>query len=86
MWRIRCCFAARVWHSLSVATPAGYEPLAAITQKAIELGRESGATIEITNDPAQAVKNAHAIYTDVWASMGQESEADERKRIFAPTR
>jgi ornithine carbamoyltransferase len=77
-----CC--ARLGIHMSVATPPGYEPQAFITEKAMELGRQSGAVIEITNDPAQAVKNAHAVYTDVWASMGQESEADERKRIFGP--
>jgi len=77
-----CC--ARLGIHISVATPAGYEPQAFITEKAIELGRQSGAVIEITNDPAHAVKNANAVYTDVWASMGQESEADERKRIFGP--
>ena len=77
-----CC--ARLGIHMSVATPQGYEPQDFITQKAIELGREAGAIIEITNDPALAVKNAHAVYTDVWASMGQESEAEERKRIFGP--
>ena len=77
-----CC--ARLGIHMSVATPCGYEPQSFITQQAIELGRVSGATIEITNDPALGVKNAHAIYTDVWASMGQESEADERKRVFSP--
>ena len=77
-----CC--ARLGIHMSVATPAGYEPTATITQQAMDLGRVSGATIQVVNDPAEAVKNAHAIYTDVWASMGQESEADERKRIFGP--
>jgi ornithine carbamoyltransferase len=77
-----CC--ARLGIHVSVSTPAGYEPLPFITEKAIELGRQSGAVIEITNDAAQGVRNAHAVYTDVWASMGQESEADERKRIFGP--
>ena len=77
-----CC--ARLGISVSVATPVGYEPLAWITEQAAALGRETGAVIEITNDPVLAVKNAQAVYTDVWASMGQESEADERKRIFGP--
>jgi ornithine carbamoyltransferase len=77
-----CC--ARLGIHISVATPKGYEPQQFITDEAIELGRQSGATVEITNDPALGVKNAHAVYTDVWASMGQESEADERKRIFSP--
>jgi ornithine carbamoyltransferase len=77
-----CC--ARLGIHMSVATPAGYEPPARISEQAIALGHENGAGIEITNDPAHAVRNAHAVYTDVWASMGQESEADERKRIFGP--
>jgi ornithine carbamoyltransferase len=77
-----CC--ARLGIHMSVSTPVGYEPQTFITEKAIQLGRQSGAVIEITNDAAQGVKNAHAVYTDVWASMGQESEADERKRIFSP--
>jgi len=77
-----CC--ARLGIHMSVATPAGYEPRGFVTELAVELGRQSGATIEITNDPVQAVRNAHAVYTDAWASMGQESEADERKRIFGP--
>jgi ornithine carbamoyltransferase len=77
-----CC--ARLGIHMSVATPAGYEPRTSITEQAIALGRESGATITVGNDAVQAVRNAQAIYTDVWASMGQESEAEERKRIFGP--
>jgi ornithine carbamoyltransferase len=77
-----CC--ARLGIHVSVSTPVGYEPKPFITEKAIELGRISGATIEITNDATKGVRNAHAVYTDVWASMGQESEADDRKRIFGP--
>jgi ornithine carbamoyltransferase len=77
-----CC--ARLGINMTVATPLGYEPQNAIVEQAVELAQSSGAAIEITNDPAQAVHSAHAVYTDVWASMGQESEADERKRLFAP--
>jgi ornithine carbamoyltransferase len=72
-----CC--ARLGMSVSVATPQGYGPNADIVAKAREFG-----PVELTNDPATAVKGAHAIYTDVWASMGQESETEERKRIFGP--
>jgi ornithine carbamoyltransferase len=72
-----CC--ARLGMTVSVATPKGYGPNAEIVAKAREFG-----PIELTNDPAAAVKGAHAIYTDVWASMGQESEAEERKRVFGP--
>lgn len=77
-----CC--ARLGIHMSVATPRGYEPQSAIVKQALELAKSSGATIEITNDVAGAVCSAHAVYTDVWASMGQESEAEERKRLFAP--
>jgi ornithine carbamoyltransferase len=77
-----CC--ARLGINMTVATPRGYEPQNAIVEQAVELAQSTGAAIEITTDPAQAVHSAHAVYTDVWASMGQESEADERKRLFAP--
>jgi ornithine carbamoyltransferase len=76
--------AAALGTSISVATPQGYEPDQAITEAAKQIGRSTGAIIEITNDPHKAVTGANAIYTDVWASMGQEAEAAERARIFAP--
>lgn len=76
--------AAALGTSISVATPAGYEPNAEITATAKRIGRTTGAIIDITNDAAKAVTGADAIYTDVWASMGQEDEAAERARIFAP--
>jgi ornithine carbamoyltransferase len=77
-----CC--ARLGINMAVGTPRGYEPRKAIVEQALELAQSTGAVIEITNDPTQAVHAAHAVYTDVWASMGQESEAEERKRLFAP--
>jgi ornithine carbamoyltransferase len=76
--------AAALGASISVATPKGYEPNAEITATAKNIGRTTGAIIDITNDPGSAVTGAHAIYTDVWASMGQEDEAAERAKIFAP--
>jgi ornithine carbamoyltransferase len=76
--------AAALGTSISVATPQGYEPDQGITAAAKQIGRTTGAIIEITNDPCAAVTGANAIYTDVWASMGQEAEAAERARIFAP--
>jgi ornithine carbamoyltransferase len=76
--------AASLGTSISVATPQGYEPDAGITTLAKKIGRTTGAIIEITHDPSKAVTGANAIYTDVWASMGQEAEAAERKEIFAP--
>jgi ornithine carbamoyltransferase len=71
--------AGRLGVHVAVATPEGYGPDREIVAVASRLGR-----ITITSDPAEAVAGAHAVYTDVWASMGQESEAAERERIFAP--
>jgi ornithine carbamoyltransferase len=76
--------AARLGIHISIATPAGYGPNGQILEEAQEFARASGAEIEISNDPTQAVKFAHAVYTDVWASMGQEAEAEERNKLFAP--
>ncbi len=70
--------------SISVGTPAGYEPNSAITEAAREFAAVSGATVQIVNDPIEAVAGADAVYTDVWASMGQEDQAADRSQIFAP--
>ena len=62
--------------NLKIATPKGYEPNKKIS-------RESGIPLgNISNDPNEAVESADVIYTDVWASMGEESEAEQRKKIF----
>jgi ornithine carbamoyltransferase len=66
-----------------VGTPKGFEPKAEVLALAQEIAAGTGATIKVVNDPVEAVKGADAIYTDVWASMGQESEIAERARIFA---
>jgi len=66
-----------------VASPKGYEPHPAVVRLAREAACKSGAAIAITNDPVQAVQDADVIYTDVWASMGQEAEAAERRERFA---
>jgi ornithine carbamoyltransferase len=76
-----CC--ARLGMNMCVAAPAGYAPQTAVIAHAIELSRISGSHIEIVVDPADAVQDAHAIYTDVWTSMGQESEAEQRKSLFS---
>jgi ornithine carbamoyltransferase len=67
-----------------VATPAGYEPNAAIVQAAEEFAQETGAKLEVMTDPQRAVAGADAVYTDAWASMGQEKESDTRAPIFRP--
>jgi ornithine carbamoyltransferase len=71
---------AIVW----VATPRGYEPKADAIEWARERGAQTGASCTITNDPIEAARDADVIYTDVWASMGQESEAESRRKIFLP--
>jgi ornithine carbamoyltransferase len=76
--------AASLGASISVATPEGYEPNADITIAAEQLAVVSGATVQITNDAREAVSGADAVYTDVWASMGQEDEAAGRRKIFMP--
>ena len=67
----------------AVASPKGYEPHPAVVRLAQEAARESGAEIAITDDSRQAAKRADVVYTDVWTSMGQEAERQERSRQFA---
>ncbi len=69
---------------LVVCTPEGFEPDPAVTRRARELAAASGGEIRLGSDPVQAVKDAAFIYTDVWASMGQEDEADARRERFRP--
>ena len=75
---------ACVGANVRVATPAGYEPDAAIVGEALRAARETRAKIEILRAPQEAVAGAQAVYTDVWASMGQEQEAAAREKLFAP--
>ena len=67
---------------VSIACPEGYEPDEHYLQKCREIAQISGSTIQITNVPSDAAKSANIVYTDVWASMGQEAEAEERRKIF----
>jgi len=69
---------------MAVASPKGYEPRPEVVQKAMEFASRSGSKITITNDPVEAVRDADVIYTDVWTSMGQEAEAEERAKVFPP--
>jgi ornithine carbamoyltransferase len=66
-----------------MASPQGYE-LDESARAAIARTARLGGSVHVTDDPEAAAEGADAIYTDVWASMGQESEADERQAIFAP--
>ena len=76
--------AAKVGMTLAVATPENYKPNAKVFENALADAEETGAKLSWTQDPAEAVRDADIIATDTWASMGQESEHDERKKIFAP--
>jgi ornithine carbamoyltransferase len=73
---------ARVGAHVRVATPAGYEPDAAVVVEAKRVARETRGKIEFLHSAEEAVAGAQAIYTDVWASMGQESEAASRDAAF----
>ncbi len=75
---------ARVGAHVRVATPAGYEPDAAIVAEARRVVGETQGKIELFRAAEEAVAGAQAVYTDVWASMGQEHEAAQREAIFAP--
>lgn len=75
---------ARLGVNVTISTPKGYEPNLAAWQLATEDAKATGAKLQLIYDPMEAVKNADVIYTDVWASMGQESEAQLRKQIFMP--
>ncbi len=76
--------ALRLGINFSLATPDGYQPDADIVAQAEALADISGAQLVITNDACKAVQGAQAVYTDVWASMGQESEREKRLADFTP--
>jgi ornithine carbamoyltransferase len=74
---------SKVGMDISIASPSGYKPLKEIVDHALHNAKYMGSKVEILDDPIVAVKNADVVYTDVWASMGQEKEAEERKKKFA---
>lgn len=76
--------ATRVGINLTLACPDGYEPLKEIVRKAIAEKEKGGSYIEILRDPLKAAEGADMLYTDVWASMGQESEREKRLKVFSP--
>ncbi len=75
--------AAKCGMDVRVATPKGYEPDAKMTRLTQAAATESGGTLTLTTDPKQAVAGAHVLYTDVWASMGQEDEKARREADFS---
>ncbi|MGN1059395.1 MAG: ornithine carbamoyltransferase [Clostridia bacterium] len=69
---------------IAVATPAAYACNDDIVKKAMEDAKQTGAQVVITEDPAEAVRGADAVYTDTWVSMGQEAQKEEKIKAFAP--
>jgi ornithine carbamoyltransferase len=76
--------AATLGSRIRVATPEGYACDTQVVSDARDLAQQTGAVIEILNDPKQAVDGVDAVYTDAWTSMGHEHEEEERNRIFPP--
>ena len=72
--------AQKIPFHFSVACPEGFEPDQDLVKKVQDAGL---STVEVVHDPYQSVKNADVVYTDVWASMGQKEEADERRKLFS---
>ena len=75
---------AKAGMRVRVATPPGFEPIPQVVQRATEIAAGTGGAVEVTNDPLQASTQADVLYTDVWASMGQEAERDRRAADLAP--
>ncbi len=72
--------------SVTIGTPQGFEPSAAVVEQARTIAEATGARIELTSDPHEAVSGAEVVVTDTWASMGQESEHGARVEAFVPFR
>ncbi len=75
---------AQLGAHVRIASPRGYEPDAGAVRWAVERAKETGGSCVITNDPIEAVSGADVLYTDVWASMGQEAEQSAREQVFRP--
>lgn len=68
--------------NIRVGVPKGYNPDAKTIETAKNIAKETGCSVEITNDVKEAVSGSDVVYTDVWASMGQESEKEKRLKVF----
>jgi ornithine carbamoyltransferase len=75
---------AKAAMTVRIATPAGFAPIPQIVDRATEIAKGTGGSIEVGTDAVAAATGAHVLYTDVWASMGQEAEAEERALVFQP--
>jgi len=74
---------AKTGMDVVIACPRGYEPMKEVLEAARQDAQETGARLWVVEDPYEAVENADVVYTDVWASMGQEKEAEEKEKHFA---
>ena len=79
---VRIC--AKLGVRMSIASPKGYDFSPETLKQMVGPNPGDGFHLETTTDPLEAVKNANAVYTDVWVSMGQEAEEAERRKVFAP--
>ncbi|MDV2887724.1 ornithine carbamoyltransferase, partial [Alkalihalophilus pseudofirmus] len=75
--------AVKVGMDISIASPPGYLPNEMVTEKAIVAGKQTGATVTVTNNPVEAIKAADVVVTDVWTSMGQEEETSLRLQALS---
>jgi ornithine carbamoyltransferase len=73
---------AKAGMHVRVATPPGFEPIPQVVNRAAEIAQESDGSVAVLHDPAEAASGADVLYTDVWASMGREDEAEERALVF----
>jgi ornithine carbamoyltransferase len=73
---------AKLGAKVRIAGPKGHEPSPAVAKRSAEIAAQNGGTVTVTNVVAEAAASADVLYTDVWASMGQEDEAEARKGVF----
>jgi ornithine carbamoyltransferase len=73
---------AKLGINMAVAAPSGYEPDKEVLATAMKIAKSQGGWVSLCNDPTLVARNADVLYTDVWASMGQEKEIEKRKKIF----
>lgn len=73
---------AKAGMHVRAATPPGFEPIPQVVQRAADIAAAQGGSVRVLNDPIEASTGAHVLYTDVWASMGQEGEAEARALVF----
>ena len=73
---------AKAGMHVRVAAPPGFEPIPQVVNRAAEIASETGGSVGLLHDPMDAARDADVLYTDVWASMGQEAETDERELVF----